>query len=106
MTWALIWCQFGQQQAARQQEAVNRAQEKGAWWSVQRTQDDLTRQRAPNGQDRRRLVVRIESDGRPRQKAPGGQDGGHQAFFYIINLVRMVEWVATGPGAREAELVA
>ena len=25
MTWALIWCQFGQQQAARQQEAVNRA---------------------------------------------------------------------------------
>ena len=25
MTWSLIWCQFGQQQAARQQEAVNRA---------------------------------------------------------------------------------
>ena len=28
MTWALIWCQFGQQQAARQQEAVNRARAK------------------------------------------------------------------------------
>ena len=32
MTWAVIWCQFGQQQAARQQEAVNRAQVTGTFY--------------------------------------------------------------------------
>ena len=47
----------------------------------------------------------------PWAAARGGPEGNgppqtFQHLTFFLNLVRMVEWVATGPGAREAELVA